>query len=90
MKRILFWAAVLLTAFNSLGQNRFGGVVEFDKTVHDFGDILQSDGPVSCSYSVKNISNEPLVIYNVVSSCGCTEGFSCPPPRIRRSISFWS
>ena len=73
MKRILFWAAVLLTAFNSLGQNRFGGVVEFDKTVHDFGDILQSDGPVSCSYSVKNISNEPLVIYNVVSSCGCTD-----------------
>ena len=73
MKRILFWAAVLLTAFNSLGQNRFGGVVEFDKTVHDFGDILQSDGPVSCTYSLKNISNEPVVIYNVVSSCGCTD-----------------
>lgn len=50
-----------------------GGVVEFDKTVHDFGDILQSDGPQSCTYTVKNISSEPFAIYEVVSSCGCTD-----------------
>ncbi|MBQ6292025.1 MAG: DUF1573 domain-containing protein, partial [Bacteroidales bacterium] len=47
-------------------------VVELDKTVHDFGDILLSDGPVSCSFSVKNIGKDPIAIYEVVSSCGCT------------------
>ena len=73
MKRILFLAAVLSVSFNSLGQNRFGGAVEFDKTVHDFGDVLMSAGPVSCTYSIRNISEEPVVIYNVVSSCGCTD-----------------
>ena len=50
-----------------------GGVVEFDKTVHDFGDILQTDGPKTCTYKVKNISSEPIAIFEVVSSCGCTD-----------------
>lgn len=47
--------------------------VEFDKTVHDFGDIMLSDGPQSCSFTVKNVSDKPLVINNVISSCGCTD-----------------
>lgn len=47
--------------------------VEFDKTVHDFGDILTTDGPLRCSFSVKNISDEPIAIFEVVTSCGCTE-----------------
>lgn len=47
--------------------------VEFAKIVHDFGDVLLSDGPLSCTFSVKNISDSPIVIYNVVSSCGCTD-----------------
>lgn len=50
-----------------------GGVVEFDKTVHDFGDILQSDGPKTCTFKLTNVSSEPLAIFEVVSSCGCTD-----------------
>ena len=48
-------------------------VVEFDKTVHDFGAFLLSDGPQSCSFTVKNISQRPIAILHVVSSCGCTD-----------------
>ena len=51
----------------------FGGVVRLDKTVHDFGDIMIADGPVSCSFTVTNIGSEPTVIFNVASSCGCTD-----------------
>ena len=29
--------------------------VQFDKTVHDFGDILLSDGPVTAVFTAKNI-----------------------------------
>ena len=48
-------------------------VVEFDKTVHDFGDIGVNDGPQTCTFTVKNIGKEPIAIYEVVTSCGCTD-----------------
>ena len=48
-------------------------VVEFDKTVHDFGDISINDGPQTCVFTVKNIGKEPIAIYEVVTSCGCTD-----------------
>ena len=50
-----------------------GEVVEFDKTVHDFGDISMDDGPLTCVFTVKNIGKEPIAIYEVVTSCGCTD-----------------
>lgn len=68
---VLFSSSV--NAQSSKGSNTFGGVVKLDKTVHDFGDILVSDGPVSVVFTATNISGKPMVIYNVVSSCGCTD-----------------
>lgn len=52
--------------------NTFGGIVQLDRTVHDFGDILVSDGPVTATFTAKNVGEKALLIYNVVSSCGCT------------------
>jgi hypothetical protein len=52
---------------------KVGEVVEFDKTVHDFGDISIDDGPQTCTFTVKNIGTEPIAIYEVVTSCGCTD-----------------
>lgn len=46
--------------------------VELDRVVYDFGDVMLSDGPLKCGFNVKNISDKPMAIYNVVSSCGCT------------------
>ena len=50
-----------------------GESVEFDKTIHDFGDVSIDDGPLSCTFTVKNIGKEPIAIYEVVTSCGCTD-----------------
>ena len=47
--------------------------VEIDKTIHDFGDILVSDGPQHCTFRLRNTGKEPLTILQVVTSCGCTE-----------------
>lgn len=47
-------------------------VVKFTKKIHDFGDILLSDGEKECTFEFKNISKKPVVVHNVVSSCGCT------------------
>ena len=34
---------------------------------------MLSDGPLSCTFTMKNISEKPVVIYSVVTSCGCTD-----------------
>lgn len=47
-------------------------VVKFEEKVHDFGDLLVSDKSVSCKFEFTNISKKPVVVHNVVSSCGCT------------------
>ena len=80
-KRVLYIiAAVFMAVFchpvygqGSGPGNTFGGVVRLDKIVHDFGDILVTDGPVSATFTATNIGDKPLVIYSVVSSCGCTD-----------------
>ena len=49
-----------------------GSRAEFDATVYDFGTIQAGSGPVSCSFTVTNVGEEPLTILSAVSSCGCT------------------
>lgn len=46
--------------------------IRFDKKIHDFGDILISNGSVKCTFTFTNVSNKPIVVHNVISSCGCT------------------
>lgn len=47
--------------------------IKLDKIVHDFGDVMVDAGPLTCEFTVTNISDRALVIYNVSISCGCTE-----------------
>lgn len=73
MKR--FKSIVLLLAFclTAGAHTDFGDAVRFDRTVYDFGDIVQDSGPVSCSFILTNISDKSWTIDQVASSCGCTE-----------------
>lgn len=68
-----FLALFILPVTSLTAQEKFAGKVEFDRTVVDFGDISLEDGPQSCSYTVTNISDKPMVIYTVANSCGCTD-----------------
>ena len=49
-----------------------GAKINFDNTVHDFG-IIPYNGPGTHVYVITNTGNEPLIIYNCVKGCGCTE-----------------
>ncbi len=46
--------------------------IEFNKTVHDFGDIDINSGPRSYAFYFKNTSKQQVIIQTVISSCGCT------------------
>lgn len=47
-------------------------VISFREQSHDFGTIREADGPVSYDFVFENRGKQPILIYNVESSCGCT------------------
>lgn len=66
--------AFLLIPLTDIGaQEKIGDNIEIDKTVHNFGDLLLDSGPVSCTFTLKNIGKTPVVIYNAITTCGCTK-----------------
>ncbi|MDR1887418.1 MAG: DUF1573 domain-containing protein [Prevotellaceae bacterium] len=46
--------------------------IQFSTDKHDFGNIRETNGPVSHVFTFKNTGKAPLVIQNVETSCGCT------------------
>ena len=66
-------ASVALSCTLSSAQTKVSPSVEIDKMVHNFGDIIHRSGPVSCTFNLKNTGDKPVVIYNVISTCGCTD-----------------
>ncbi len=59
-------------SFAAFAQEKVADGVEFDRTVYNFGDVMLSDGPLSCSFTIKNTGSKPIAVYSVISSCGCT------------------
>lgn len=54
--------------------------INFDKTLHDFGEI-QNGTPVETVFSYTNSGRSPLVVTDIKSTCGCTvpQGWSKEP-----------
>ena len=73
MKHILSSIICILSCIFLNAQEKVGDSMEFDKVVHNFGNIVHNSGPVSCTFTLQNKGNKPAVIYNVVSTCGCTD-----------------
>ena len=48
------------------------GAVSWDTMLYDFGDVSVDDGPLTCTFTLTNNSDQVIAIYEVVSSCGCT------------------
>ncbi len=46
--------------------------LKFDKVVHNFGKFLASSGKKHCEFKYTNISDQAVVINNILSSCGCS------------------
>ena len=48
-----------------------GAILTLEATTHDFGDITQGD-VVERVFKFTNTGNQPLIITNITTSCGCT------------------
>ena len=47
-------------------------VISFEKEIHDFGDILEDEGPYECEFAFSNTGDEPLTVQKVKAGWGCT------------------
>ncbi|MBR4980898.1 MAG: DUF1573 domain-containing protein, partial [Bacteroidales bacterium] len=63
---------IFFTIVNSFAQTGHTTSLKFDKVVHNFGKFLASSGAKSCTFKYTNVSSEPVVINNILSSCGCS------------------
>jgi hypothetical protein len=70
---LLFTSLVALSP--SVGQKQEtiskGPALMWEQTSYDFGEIVQGD-KVEHTYRFTNSGNEPLIIANVTTQCGCT------------------
>ncbi len=72
MKKYLFiLLTCLVAACAAMAQD--GPQITFNDKSHDFGNILEAKGPVSHTFEFTNTGNKPLLIIDVVASCGCTK-----------------
>ncbi|MEQ9443134.1 MAG: DUF1573 domain-containing protein [Cyclobacteriaceae bacterium] len=55
----------------AIEENADGPQISFTEEMKDFGDITQGD-KVSYSFEFENTGNEPLILSNVLTTCGCT------------------
>jgi len=77
MKRVSLIAVVVFLMNAVVAQNQEaaekvnGPEITFKKDLHDYGQIyVNSDG--SCTFEFTNTGNEPLILSQPRSSCGCT------------------
>jgi hypothetical protein len=48
-----------------------GPEIVLDKDIHDYGTVVQNGDGLS-HFTITNTGNQPLILSNVKSSCGCT------------------
>jgi hypothetical protein len=71
MKRLLFLLFAVTIGFVLNGQQA-QSKMQLLETEHDFGKFKEEAGRQTYDFVVTNTGNDPLVIQNIVASCGCT------------------
>ncbi len=71
MKKILTLTIMLVAAIAGFAEDKYAQATFAEKS-HDFGQILETKGPVTHTFEFVNTGNAPLIIVEAVASCGCT------------------
>ncbi len=75
MKKVIYLLGIMLFMVGAAqaqdSKPAIGPEIEFEKVVHDYGDI-PFNGNGDCEFRFTNTGNEPLLVQKPKSSCGCT------------------
>lgn len=71
MKKISF-LLILLVSVLTVNAQMAVTTMKLAETQHDFGTFKEEAGRQTYEFAVTNTGNQPLVIQNIVASCGCT------------------
>lgn len=71
MKRFRFFAFFLLTCIATAIYAQ-KPVAFCEKSTHFFKEVVETGGPVTHTFIIKNIGKGPLVLTQAEASCGCT------------------
>jgi hypothetical protein len=69
MKKLLLFVSFVCISASLISQP----MMKLSETEHDFGKFKEEAGKQSFDIVVANTGNSPLVIQNIVASCGCTQ-----------------
>ena len=79
MKKTTLMLAAFIACFMTMQaqtstqpQIKASDIIKFNEQTHDFGNIQEADGDVSCDFIFTNIGAEPISIVKATSTCGCT------------------
>lgn len=71
MRRVFIIVSFLIIAVNAMAQMAVT-TMKLVETLHDFGTFREEAGKQTYDFVIANTGSQPLVIQNVVASCGCT------------------
>jgi len=72
MKKAFVILLSVIASLYTLNAQTKDANISFNKEIHDFGKIKESDGPVTVNFEFTNTGSLPLMIKQVHASCGCT------------------
>ena len=79
-KRLLTIFTAILSLGTTQAQDELNSAMLFDSYEWDFGQINEADGIVSHVFRFLNVSNNPIQIDNIATSCGCTTALYTTQP----------
>ena len=71
MKKLFITAVLALFAMTQTFAQK-EAIIEFESTTLDFGDVKPDQDILKGTFVFKNVGKSPLVILQVLTSCGCT------------------
>jgi len=76
----LVFGLILLYMLSGVQSQQREAYINFEKTAVHLGRIMESDGIVFDSFAFNNTGSVPLVIKNIITSCGCTNPYYSKEP----------
>jgi len=72
MKKLVLFAMIIAVGVTSYAQKGKGPQIEFKSETIDYGKVKKSEDNGIRIFEFTNIGDEPLIINDAKSSCGCT------------------